>query len=279
MKRLFLFSAVLCVVSVPAAGQLPLPGYLLSDVVERQVGVAHYTNELFDFSSLPAASPIDRFLVLRDTVRFKEYIYDVAVCDAAGCVGRVRFQDDVQIVRRDTITRVFVTNPQMHVTLCGCLPPDATDAQVAWTVDSLRQVRAFADEPDIQPTNQNGLSYALQYLFARHGIDSQPVFGDKTYVLRTDESAMLDYCCDCVKRLRVGADIERFARKAIFDEEFLYVGEGPQGRRAWFFYHDGRFWMKFGPCQYLTFNDVISVWRHDKSMTHIAAYRLKSCFY
>ena len=80
--------------------------------------------------------------------------------------------------------------------------------------------------------------------------------------------------------MRIGGEIERFARKAEFSDEYIYLLEGNGERKmpVAFFCSDGKFWAKIGPCQYLSFDSVISVWRHDKKTTHVGVYRLKGKF-
>lgn len=281
MKRISLLLAA-CAAAAAASAQIPMPGWGLSDVIERQSGVVNYTYEKFDFDRLPTPRRLTEFLRLKDTVEYKLHIYHVTVCDDAGPVAHISFQQDPQVARKeqDSVTFVSTANPWLQITATANLPLDATDAAIARTVDSLRNIRVAGEGLELLPANQDGVSYALEYLFARAGIDTDPLLTWRTYVFGSEGSTLIGYCCDRVKRTKIGDDIERFARKAKFEEDVIYVLAGNEAMKnpIVFFWCDDKFWAKIGPCQYLSFDSVISVWRHDKRATHLDAYRLKERF-
>lgn len=70
------------------------------------------------------------------------------------------------------------------------------------------------------------MSYALQYLFGRAGIDAEPLLSWQTYLSSDKAAELLGYCCEPVRKMRIGGDIERFARKAEFSDEYIYLLEG-----------------------------------------------------
>ena len=57
-------------------------------------------------------------------------------------------------------------------------------------MDSLKDIRTITDGMDILPAKQCGMSYALQYLFGRAGIDAEPLLSWQTY-LSSDKAAEL----------------------------------------------------------------------------------------
>jgi len=61
-------------------------------------------------------------------------------------------------------------------------PLDASDELVRHAVDSLKDIRTITDGMDILPAKQCGMSYALQYLFGRAGIDAEPLLSWQTYL-------------------------------------------------------------------------------------------------
>lgn len=281
MKHLFIALAA-CFAAVSATAQIPMPPWGLSEAMEQQCGVMNYTNEKFDFSRLPMHRKISEFLRLGDTVQFKKYLFDVDILDAGGKVAQLRFQGDPQVVRKDTDTITFIAadNTWLQVNTLAYLPLDASDDRIRHAVDSLKDIRTIIDGMEILPTNQCAVSYALQYLFGRAGVDTEPLFSWQTYLCSDEAAALFGYCCEPVRKMRIGGDIERFARKAEFPEEYIYLLEGNGARRMpiAFFCCDGKFWAKIGPCQYFSFDSVISVWRHDKKTTQIGVYRLKEKF-
>lgn len=281
MKRILILLAA-CAVAVPAAAQIPMPGWDLSEVIERQCGVVNYTYEKFDFDRLPTPRSITEFLWLRDTLEYKPRIFHATISDADGPVARVTFQQDPQVSRnvQDSVTFISAKNAWLQLSAIVYLPLDAPDADVARAIDSLRGLRVPTEGMELLPADQDGISYALEYLFTRAGIDTDPLLTWRTYVFGTDSRKLLDYCCEQIRRTKIGDDIERFARRAKFDEDTVYVFEGNAALKnpIVFFWCDGKFWTKIGPCQYLSFDSVISVWRHDKRATHMAAYRLRDRF-
>lgn len=281
MKRMLLaFAALLPYLAADA--QIPKPGYVLSDVYQRQCGIADYVNEKFDFSRFAVRRELSEWLTTGDTVEFRKHIYDVAVCDASGPISRLRVQSARQIGEpRDTVRRVYVHNPGLEMTLIASLPADASEAMCARALDSLWNVRELPDDPvDVMPAEQDDFSYAMQYLFARSGISSEPIFTWKTLVAASDRFRLLDRCCDRTATFRIGSGIERFLRRMRFDEDCIYGCESSKegGRPLFFFFCDGKFWCKVGLCEYVSYDSFESVWRHDKKMPRIVAYRLKACF-
>lgn len=266
MKHLFIALAAGFAATF-AAAQIPMPAWELSEAVERQSGVMNYTNEKFDFRRLPMHRSISEFLHPGDTVQYRTFLFDVTVCDAGGPVSQLRFQSDPQVVRKeaDTVTFVAADNAWLQVVALAHLPLDASDELVRHAVDSLKDIRTITDGMDILPAKQCGMSYALQYLFGRAGIDAEPLLSWQTYLSSDKAAELLGYCCEPVRKMRIGGDIERFARKAEFSDEYIYLLEGNGERKmpVAFFCSDGKFWAKIGPCQYLSFDSVISVWRHD----------------
>lgn len=275
----FLLTAALCGAAATGYAQIPMPGWSLSDMFEAQCGVANYTYEKFDFSRFPLQRNLSEYVHLGDTVRYKKHIYDAAIRDSEGPVGTMRFQSRVQVTR-DTVTFVSAANEWLEVSVSVYLAANATEAEVDRAVDSLQALRTFSEDTDILPANQDGVSYALQYLFARSGIDAQPVLSWRNLLLNEAGDSFFDYCCERVRRMKVGSDIERFARRMRFSEEYLYVLENSDPRRSpiAFFRCDGKFWMKLGMSQYTSYDSVISVWRHDKKAAAISVYRLRERF-
>lgn len=275
----FLAATALCVSAAAGHAQIPMPGWSLSEMLEAQCGVANYTYEKFDFSRFPLRRKITEWLQPGDTVLYKRYIYDVEILAGDTPVGTVRFQSGEQVTR-DTVTFVSVANEYLQASVHTYLAPDASDAEVARAADSLRAVRTFKEETEITPANQNGVSYALQYLFARSGIDVEPLLSWRNLLLGSADNGFFDHCCERVQRLKIGGDIERFARRTRFSEEYLYVLENSDPHRSpiAFFRCGGKFWMKFGMSQYTSYESVISVWRHDKKAAAISAYRLRERF-
>lgn len=275
--------ALLCLAGHTASAQLPMPGWLFSDLLELQAGVAEYTDELFDFSRFPVRRSIGEHFELRDTVNFegRKHIYDVGVCDRSGCrVARMRFQDEMQITRRDTLVSVSAFNPRLTVIASVYLAPDASDRQIARAVDSLRTLRELPEEARIFSADQDALSYALQYLFARHGYDPAPLFTPQSCY--PGDRELLERCCERVGTMKIGSDIGRFVRRARFDEECIYLceSESPARSPLLFFWCDGKFWGKprGGISQYKSWPSFEGVWRHDKRMIRVVAYRLKADF-
>ena len=217
MKHLFIALAAGFAATF-AAAQIPMPAWELSEAVERQSGVMNYTNEKFDFRRLPMHRSISEFLHPGDTVQYRTFLFDVTVCDAGGPVSQLRFQSDPQVVRKeaDTVTFVAADNAWLQVVALAHLPLDASDELVRHAVDSLKDIRTITDGMDILPAKQCGMSYALQYLFGRAGIDAEPLLSWQTYLSSDKAAELLGYCCEPVRKMRIGGDIERFARKAEF---------------------------------------------------------------
>ena len=189
MKHLFIALAAGFAATF-AAAQIPMPAWELSEAVERQSGVMNYTNEKFDFRRLPMHRSISEFLHPGDTVQYRTFLFDVTVCDAGGPVSQLRFQSDPQVVRKeaDTVTFVAADNAWLQVVALAHLPLDASDELVRHAVDSLKDIRTITDGMDILPAKQCGMSYALQYLFGRAGIDAEPLLSWQTY-LSSDKAA------------------------------------------------------------------------------------------
>ena len=183
MKHLFIALAAGFAATF-AAAQIPMPAWELSEAVERQSGVMNYTNEKFDFRRLPMHRSISEFLHPGDTVQYRTFLFDVTVCDAGGPVSQLRFQSDPQVVRKeaDTVTFVAADNAWLQVVALAHLPLDASDELVRHAVDSLKDIRTITDGMDILPAKQCGMSYALQYLFGRAGIDAEPLLSWQTYL-------------------------------------------------------------------------------------------------
>lgn len=281
MKRILLFFAALAA-AFAASAQIPKPGWVLWDVYQRQCGIADYVNEKFDFSRFALRRDLSEWLTAGDTVEYKQYIYDVAVRDGRETVARFRVQAARQIGQpRDTVRRVYVHNPHLEMSISASLPPDASDCRLTAALDSLWNVRCLPDDPaDVLPAEQDDFSYTMQYLFARSGIRTDPIFSWQTCVGASDRALLLDRCCERTATFRVGSDIERFARRMRFDEECVYAcSPSKEGRRPlFFFFCDGKFWLKIGMGEYVSYDSFESVWRHDKHMPRIAAYRLKAEF-
>lgn len=277
MKRSVLFLAAVLAVTL-ASGQIPKPGWVLSDMLERQSGVVNYTNEKFDFGRFPSHRRIGDVFDLGDTTVYKQYMYGATVRDKTGAeVATVRFQDQRQIFRQDTAVFISVHNPFLEISASCYLAPDASDDAIRRAADSLASLREYPAESHLLPAGQDAVSYALQYLFARSGYATEPLFGPRTYFVSGNGMRMIEYCCDRVGKMKIGSDIERFVRKARFAEDCIYVCEpSAEGRSPIvFFWCDGKFWAKIGMCQYMSWESVESVWRHDKRMPRIHAYRLK----
>ncbi len=267
------------------SAQIPMPGWTLSDAMEAQCGVVNYTNEKFDFGRLSMPRSISDFFHLRDTLVNPERknIFRTRIYDNGGDeVALLTLQRDPQVARNDTTTFVSANSQWLQVTTFVHLVPGASQPEIDRAVDSLRNIRILPEGADILPAHQDGISYALQYLFARRGVDTSVIFNWETYLSGADnKAAILGYCCDKQKELKIGSDIERFARKAKFSEEYIYVCVGPNANRNFnvaFFYCDGKFWAKIGASQYLSFDSVISLWRHYKDADRIACYKLKDKF-
>lgn len=282
MKRLLLIIAA-CFAATGILAQIPMPKWVLSEAYEAQCGVANYVNEKFDLKRLPADRVITDFLWLKDTASTKKYIYKASICDVQGEVAQLGFQSDTQVSRNsDTITFVSTCNPYLEVSLNKYLPIDASEELIARTVDSLKNIRLSADElvaagAGLLPARQNGFSYVLQYFFARHGIDASPLFMWQTMVMSPDDRKLMAYCLEKAEKMKIGKDIERFARKVTCTEEYLYAFEVPEGAQTaptWFFYRDGKFWAKIGMSQYKSYDSLISVWRHNKKSPALIAYKL-----
>lgn len=289
MKRILLILAT-CLCMAAVHGQIPMPMWVLTKALEAQCGVAEYTTEKFDFKRLPTTRKIADYLWLRDTASFKKYLYKVDICDGQGVVAQLGFQDSVQVSpMADTALFVSARNAFLEVSLNKYLAPDAPEEEIARTVGELQHMRpsleelVSQDEIGLLPAHQNGICYGLQYLFARNGIDASPIFGWDT-IVRSDNDGvkeLIGRCCDRVQVQKIGKDIERFARKAKFSEDYMYVCEGSDDQRraaVVFFFCDGKFWSKVGMSQYTTYDSVISVWRHDKKATAVVAYKLKDSF-
>lgn len=281
MKRILLFFAAL-LFSRGAEAQIPRPGWVLSDVYQRQHGIADYVDEKFDFSRLPCRRDISEWLTLGDTTEVKRYVWDVDVCDAAGPFARLRVQAARQVGEpRDTVRNVYVHNPSLEMTVSASLPAGASDEMLARALDSLWRLRELPDAPEgTMPAEQDDFSYALQYLFARNGIRSAPIFCWRTLVRTSDRALLLDRCCERAATFRIGSDIGRFVRRMRFEEDCIYGCESSKegGRPLFFFCCDGKFWCKVGMCEYVSYDTFESVWRHDKHMPRIVAYRLKAGF-
>lgn len=205
MKHLFIALAAGFAATF-AAAQIPMPAWELSEAVERQSGVMNYTNEKFDFRRLPMHRSISEFLHPGDTVQYRTFLFDVTVCDAGGPVSQLRFQSDPQVVRKeaDTVTFVAADNAWLQVVALAHLPLDASDELVRHAVDSLKDIRTITDGMDILPAKQCGMSYALQYLFGRAGIDAEPLLSWQTYLSSDKAAELLGYCCEPVRKMRIG---------------------------------------------------------------------------
>ena len=205
MKHLFIALAAGFAATF-AAAQIPMPAWELSEAVERQSGVMNYTNEKFDFRRLPMHRSISEFLHPGDTVQYRTFLFDVTVCDAGGPVSQLRFQSDPQVVRKeaDTVTFVAADNAWLQVVALAHLPLDASDELVRHAVDSLKDIRTITDGMDILPAKQCGMSYALQYLFGRAGIDAEPLLSWQTYLSSDKAAELFGYCCEPVRKMRIG---------------------------------------------------------------------------
>ncbi len=283
MKRILLF----CVALLPclaADAQIPKPGFLVSEIIHRQCGIADYRNERFDFARFPLRRDLAGLFAPGDTIRHNTYVLDIAIRDASDSIAGYRVQSPVQVGEpRDSVRNVYVHHPAFECTIKAALPADASDAAIARAVDSLHAVRTLPDDNRgiLCAADQDDFSYAMQYLLSRHGICAEPIFTWQTTVPSVDSrAALLDRCCDRAATLRVGSDIERFVRRTRFDEACIYACQPSKegGRAIFFFYVDGRFWCKRGFTEYVSYDTFESVWRHDKGMRRIVAYRLKPGF-
>lgn len=281
MKPVFLSFAAL-LLSFAAEAQIPKPGWVLSDVYQRQCGIDDWRNEKFDLSRFALRRDLSQWLTAGDTVEYKTYVYDVAVRDGRETVARLRVQAARQVGEPlDTVRRVYVDNPHLEMSLSASLPPDASDDRIEAALDSLWNVRELPDAPaNILPADQDDFSYAMQYLFARAGIRAAPIFSYRTLFGASDRARLLGRCCERAATWRIGSDIGRFMRRMRFDEECVYCCiPSKEGRRSLFFFCcDGRFWVKVGMCEYVSYDSFEAVWRHDKRMPRIVAYRLKAEF-
>ncbi len=294
MKRLFLLAAAF--VAEAAATQLqaqkPMPAWLLSEVYMKQSGIAEHTNEKFDFARFARPRTIAAYWELRDTVQHpeKRHLMSARIFEAGEPLTTLRWQLSSEVVRKDTVTNLYVDNDALECTLCHHAAPGIPDAEAVCLRDSMARITTLQElgcklEPDAQalsilPAEQSGAAYALQYLLARAGIDASPILTYRTTFWHGDLPPLLDRVLRPGKPLRIGSDIERFARKAHFSEDCIYALSLPDRTppRVWFFFADGRFWMKFGICQYVSLPSVIDVWRHCKEATRIIPYTLDPRF-
>lgn len=294
MKRLFLLAALF--VAEAAATQLqaqkPMPAWLLSEVYMKQLGIAEHTNEKFDFTRFPRSRTIAAYWELRDTVQHpeKRHLMSARIFEAGEPLTTLRWQLCSEVVRKDTVTNLYAYNDALECTLCHHAAPGIPEAEAARLCDSMARITTLQElgcelEPDAQamsilPAEQSGAAYALQYLLARAGIDASPILTYRTTFWREDVPPLLDRVLRPGRALRIGSDIERFARKAHFSEGCIYALSQPDRTppRVWFFFADGRFWMKFGICQYVSLPSVIDVWRHCKEATRIVPYTLDPRF-
>ncbi len=133
----------------------------------------------------------------------------------------------------------------------------------------------------VLPAAQSAFPYALQYLLARARIDASPILNYRTTIWREEVAPLLEAVCRRRgKAMRIGRNIERFARKARFETDCIYALVDADGTMPlFFFYVDGKFWLKYrGMCQYVTLASFEDVWRHDKEATQVVAYVLQPRF-
>ena len=294
MKRLFLLAAVFAVeaTTMPSQAQKPMPAWLLSEAYMKQLGIAERTNEKFDFTRFPQPRTIAAYWELRDTVQHpeKRHLMSARIFEAGEPLTTLRWQLSSEVVRMDTVTNLYAFNDALECTLCHHAAPGITDVEAARLRDSMARIPTLQAlecdlVPDalamsILPAEQSGAAYALQYLLARAGIDASPILTYRTTFWREDLPLLLDRVLRPGKPLRIGSDIERFARKARFSEGCIYVLSQPGHTppRVWFFFANGRFWMKFGICQYVSLPSIVDVWRHGKEATRIVPYTLDPRF-
>lgn len=268
MKRLFLLTTAFVVGLAAVQAQKPMPAWNISEMIAKQSGIAEHTNEKFDFSRLPTRRSILSCWEVRDTVRNPEKPHQMSVRIFAG--GRplttLRWDDSEEVVRKDTVTNLYAENDALECTLCHKAAPGISDAEADRLRDSMRRMTALTD-PDgsrkFLPALQSGDAYAVQYLLTQAGIDAAPLFNYRTTLWMEDLASLFGPLLKAGKAMRIGSDIERFARKARFEEGCVYgmATNGSERPPRLFFYADGKFWLKYSACQYMTLPSIIDVWR------------------
>lgn len=286
MRKILLLAASFAVGLAAVQAQKPAPAYLFSEVLMRQCGIADYTHEKFDFSRLPTNRTISSFWELRDTVRHpeKRHLISARIFAGGEPLTTLRWQLSSEVVRKDTVTKLFVYNDALECTLVHNAAPGISDAEAARLRDSMARLTALED-PDghllsILPAEQGGGAYALQYLLARAGIDAAPIFSYRTTLWNEDLRPLLGRVLRPGKAMRIGSDIERFARKARFEEGCVYslVTENETRTPLFFFRADGKFWLKYGASQYVTVPSIVEVWRLCRQATKVVPYTLDPAF-
>ncbi len=283
MKRFLILSAVIAA-ALTARAQKPMPPFCLSEMLLRQLGVAEHTNEKFDFGRYAPDRDIRAFWQVCDTVQDPERMHLISALLKEGDrpLGRLRWQPSSEVVRKDTATNLYADNDALECMLCHHAAPGIDDAEVARLLDSMgRSTLPPTSELGLLPARQDSFSYALQYLLAQAGIDASPILNYRTMIGREEIVPFFEaLCVQRGKPMRIGRDIERFARKARFDEGCVYALLGTEDSVPTFFiYADGKFWLKFrGMCQYITLLSFVDVWRHDKQATKVVACVLRSRF-
>ncbi len=283
MKRFVILLAAIAA-ALTADAQKPMPAFLLSDVFLRQMGVAEYANEKFDFDRFAPDRPVARWWRLCDTVQDpeKKHLMSALLREGERPLIRLRWQLSSEVVRKDTVTNLYVYNDALECTLCHHAAPDIDDAEAARLRDSMVRSTLFpTSDRSVLPAAQSAFPYALQYLLARARIDASPILNYRTTIWREEVAPLLEAVCRRRgKAMRIGRNIERFARKARFETDCIYALVDADGTMPlFFFYVDGKFWLKYrGMCQYVTLASFEDVWRHDKEATQVVAYVLQPRF-
>lgn len=284
MKRFVILLGAIAA-ALAAHAQKPMPAFLLGEVLLRQIGVAEYANEKFDFGRPAPARDIRTYWQLCDTVRDpeKKHLMSALLKEGDRPLARLRWQISSEVVRKDTVTNLYVYNDLLECTLIHHAAPDIGDAEAVRLRDSMmRSAARPTSDCNVLPAEQEALTYALQYLLARAGIDASPILNYRTTVWREEHASLLEaVCVRRGKAMRIGRDIERFARKARFGTECIYALVEEDGSMPLFFFcADGKFWLKYrgGMCQYVTVSSFVDVWRHCRRARTIVPYGLHPRF-
>ncbi len=269
MKRFFLLAAALAVGLAAVQAQKPMPAWSISEIFAKQAGITEHTNEKFDFSRLATQRSILSCCEVRDTVRHpdKPHLISVGIFAGGRRLTTLCWDDSEEVVRKDTVTKIYADNDVLECILCHSAAPGISDAEADRLRDSMRRMTVLEDTDahrrSFLTAIQSGGAYAVQYLLTRAGIDASPLFGYRTNLRNEDLMPLFGPLLKAGRAMRIGSDIERFARKARFEEGCVYgmvtddAGRAPQ----LFFYADGKFWLKYGACQYMTLTSIIDVWR------------------
>ena len=94
--------------------------------------------------------------------------------------------------------------------LLHACPSTHRTSSVRRAVDSLKDIRTITDGMDILPAKQCGMSYALQHLSAGRESTQEPLLSWQTYLSSDKAAELLGYCCEPVRKMRIGGDIRAF---------------------------------------------------------------------